>query len=135
MNQAVIFTPLTELIKAREFDLVSPGITDERFPAPNRLWNNYRWFHFGEGISSEEVVKRMQAEGYEPANSHELLSWDEWNEESIVIALGSSVRVNGNKPLLYLCRNGWARCLYLTGWYGIWNTHCHFLAVCGPSGA
>ncbi|MEK7494218.1 MAG: hypothetical protein AAB630_03630 [Patescibacteria group bacterium] len=121
---------LSELIKARHFDGVNPDITDKRFPAPDRLWNNYKEFHFGEEILSEEVVKRMQAEGYEPANSRELLLWDEWNNESTVVALGSVAKVDGTRIALYLCRGVFKRRSLCLGWWdGGWPAGCRFLAV------
>lgn len=120
---------LTELIRTQELDQVSPEITDERFPTPDRLWNDYKKFRFEQHVLSEEAVKRMQAEGYEPANSHELLLWDEWNEEDSVVALGSFMEINGNRPVLYLYKDGWRRNLCFTWSDGVWNTSCHFLAV------
>ena len=127
--------PLAELIKEQGFRWVSPDITNKRFPAPDRLWDDYRRFRFGKKVSSEEAIKRMKEQGYEPANSHELLLWEEWNGKDAVVALGSFVRVDGNRPVLYLYRN-WLveRSLYLSWWDGIWNTSCHFLAVRNPSG-
>ena len=134
-QRSLMFIPLSELVVARKFDRVNTNITDKLFPIPDRLWNDYREFHFGENIPSREAVGRMQEQGYEPANSHELLLWEEWNGKDAVVALGSFVRVDGNRPVLYLYRN-WLveRSLYLSWWDGIWNTSCHFLAVRNPSG-
>ena len=125
--------PLIELIKARKFDRVSPDITDKRFPIPGRLWNDYKVFHFGEGVSSKEIVKRIQAGGYEPANSHELLLWEGWNGEDIVVALGSVAKIRGYRSVLYLDTKGLKWNLYFSWWGGIWDISCHFLAVRKPS--
>lgn len=128
------FIPLTDLIKARKFDRVSHDITDEQFPTPDRLWNDYKEFHFGEIISSDGAVEQIQQEGYEPANSHELLLWDGWNGKDVVIALGSVADIHGNRPVLYLYKN-WhlRRNLYVGWWNGVWSTSCHFLGVRKPS--
>ena len=126
---------ISQLIKSHKFDWVNSDITDERFPIPDCLWNDYKEFHFGEDVSSEEAVKRMQAEGYEPANSHELLLWDGWNEESTVVALGSVAKVNGNRNALYLDRGGSRRNLNLGWWDDGWSARCRFLAVRKSSGS
>lgn len=128
-------THLVELIRARRFDWVSPEITDKRFPTPNRRWNDYKEFHFGKNISSEEIVRQMHAEGYEPANSHELLSWDEWNEKGAIAALGSPTEINGHYYIPYFDKHGSKRYFLLDLWNLDWDAHFHFLAVRGPSGA
>ncbi|MBI1755181.1 hypothetical protein HYR65_02770 [Candidatus Azambacteria bacterium] len=126
---------LSELIKARNFDWVNPDITDNRFPAPDRLWNDYKEFPFEERVSSKEAVKRMRAEGYEPANSHELLLWDGWNGKDTVVALGSFAKVHGFRSVLYLLRYGSRRDLDLGWWDHDWHAHCRFLAVRKSSGS
>lgn len=124
---------LRELIKVRVFSWVNHDITDERFPTPNRLWNSYKEFHFGENISSEEAIRRMQAEGYEPANSHELLCWDGWNGKDAVIALGSITKVTGNRHALVLFLSGGGsrggQYLSLAWWGSRWRVHYRFLGV------
>lgn len=126
MNQ-----PLSSLIKKRKFDWVNPDITDERFPIPDRLWNDYKLFHFGERVSSEEAVERMQKQGYEPANSHELLQWNDWNEEDfVVVALGSVAGVYGYRYVLCLHRCGLEYpLLLLYRWDDVWLDYYRFLAV------
>lgn len=136
MNKTVTFIPLTELIRARKFDWMSPEITDERFPIPDRLWNDYKKFYFGKNISSREAAERIRAEGYEPANSHELLLWNGWDGEETIISLGSSIIIDGNRPVLYLYRNWRSKpCLRFTWSDGIWNSSSYFLAVREPSDA
>ena len=125
--------PLAELIKEQGFRWVSPDITNKRFPAPDRLWDDYRRFRFGKKVSSEEAVKRMKEQGYEPANSHELVLWEGWNEKDAAVALGSVTKVGGYRSVLYLDRNGSKRDLYLSWWDDNWNASCHFLAVRNPS--
>lgn len=120
---------LTELIKARHFDWVNPDVTDKRFPTPNRLWNDYEEFHFGENVSSEGVVKQIQAKGYEPANSHELLLWDRWNGKDAVVALGSVGRVGGNRFVLLLHASGSRWHLFLRWLVGDLPASYCFLAV------
>ncbi|MEK7520272.1 MAG: hypothetical protein AAB581_03475 [Patescibacteria group bacterium] len=120
---------LTPLIKVRAFDWVNPDVTNERFPIPDRLWNDYKEFHFGENVSSEEAVQRMQAEGYEPANSHELLLWEGWNGQNLVIALGSSAQIGGERHVLCLSRYSARRGLGLFWWGHGWFADSRFLGV------
>src|SRR3989338_2331431 len=125
--------PLSDLIKSR-FDWVNNAITNERFPAPDRLWNDYREFYFGD-ISSKEAVKRMKVKGYEPANSHDLLVWNGWDGENFVVALGSVAEVRGNRCVLCLGRYGLERSLNLSQWVNGWSAICRFLAVRKSSGS
>lgn len=120
---------LAELIEARKFNFMNPDITDKRFPTPDRLWNDYKGFCFGEKVSSEEAVKRMQAEGYESANSHELVLWDGWNGKDTVVALGSVTKVCGFRFVLGLNRDGSERDINLYCWGFGWNADYRFLAV------
>lgn len=136
MNGNSTIAPLEILIRAQKFDQVNPEITNELFPIPDRVWNNYVEFHFGEFISSEEAVERIRAEGYEPANSHELLLWNRWNGENPVIALGSLTKIDGRKKVLSLHSFWSRRCLDLILRDNIWIAYrCHFLGVRKPPGS
>ena len=120
---------LKQLIEAGKFDWVEKHITDENFPAPKELRTDYKLFHFSESISSEEVIKKIDKEGYVPANLYELLSWEDWNETDIVIALGSSAHVGGGLSVPGLGRCGAGRGLGLFWYGGGWSGDGRFLAV------
>lgn len=122
--------PIEKLIKARHFDHVNHDITNKRFPMPKRLRNNYKKFSFDKDVSSEEAVKRMRAEGYEPANSHELLLWKGWNGEDTVVALGSVGKIGNNRFVLLLHRSGIRWHLFLRPLVGDLSAKYCFLAVC-----
>lgn len=128
-----IRTPLAELIGARHFDRINPDITNERFPIPNRMWNNYKEIFFEEDIPSKEAVERIQAEGYEPANSHELLLWKGWNGKDAVVALGSVAKVGNNRFVLLLHGSGIRRHLFVRRLVGDLSAGYSFLAVCQQS--
>lgn len=117
---------LSSLIKAKNFEVVNPDITDNRFPAPNRLWNDYEEFPREANLSW--VVRRMQADGYEPANSHEFLLWEGWAGKHVV-ALDSIAMVNGCPSVLELFNYNVLRSLSLISWNDILDTDCWFLGV------
>ena len=108
MQYVSIFS-IEKLIGMRKLDWVGNGITDKRFPTPARIKTNCKAFNFGIENSSAEAIAQMRMEGYEQANSHELLLWDEWNEKTAVVALGSVA--NDNKVLcLDNCSGGLILC-------------------------
>lgn len=122
-------TKLTDLIKAKKFDWVNSDITDEVFPEENPRNTDYKLYHFDKYISSEDAIKKMEKEGYVPANIRELLAWSGWNEKDWVIALGSVGEVSGDRHVPVLSRRGSERRLLL-GWFDFdWSSLCRFLAV------
>lgn len=133
MNQAILTrTPLKMLIDVLQFRWVSLDITNNRFPSSSRLWNDYKVFRFRKDISSSKAVKQMQSEGYEPANSHELVLWEGHNDKDAVVALGSVTHIGGHRSVLYLDKDGVTKDLYLIWWDNRWNPFNRFLAVRKP---
>ena len=103
------------------FDWVSPNITEENFP-PEKVRNtDYKLFHFDRYVSSEDVVKEMDKEGYNPANIYELLNWKDWNSKDWVVALGSSCVLGGSRQVAFLSRVDFGRGLVLDVWGGDWR--------------
>ena len=129
MNENFTCVSLAALIKTRKFDWVDPSITSEHFSIPDRLYTNYILFHFGKYTSSKEAVKRMQVAGYEPANFHELLLWEEWNGKDVVVALGFILEVHNSSHTPFLQGDGSKRYLYLDRLDHDWSANCCFLAV------
>lgn len=121
--------PLSSLIKEKKFDYVNSHITDDLFLIPEKISSDYKLFYFNRSISSEEAIKEMKAAGYLPANAWELLSWKEWNEEDLVVALGSVGKVGGDRLVPYLGRRDSERYLNLYWWDSDWNADCRFLGV------
>lgn len=134
MNQQLVLkhTPLMILINLLGFRQVSHDITNHRFPESNRLWSNYKVFRFKKNISPNKVVKEMRSQGFEPANSHELVLWEGHNNEEKVVALGSIVSIEGYSSALFLDKNGTIKDLYLIG-LDFPCGHNRFLAVCEMS--
>lgn len=77
---------IKQLIKKHNFNWVNPNITEENFPVQERKGKvEYKLFHFDCDISSEDAIKEMAREGYEPATITDLLTWGEWNGKDNVL--------------------------------------------------
>ncbi len=121
---------LEQLIKSGKFTYVNSHITPENFPEEEIRSTEYKIFHFPSRIiSSKDVIKEMEKEGYSPTNIYELLSWPEWNGKDWVVGLGSSCVVGGGRNVPYLDGWGSERDLGL-GWFERgWGDDYRFLAV------
>ncbi len=122
---------LNSLIKKWKFNYVNSSINDKLFLPPEEVSDNieYKLFSFNKIISSEEVIKEIKKEGFNPANIYELLLWKNWNNNDWVIALGSVTEVYGDRGVPYLDGHDSERRLSLS-WFGDgWNAHYRFLGV------
>lgn len=120
---------LSQLIQDRKFDWVNSDITDDLFKLPKKLRTDFKIFHFDKYISSENAILEMKKVGYEPANIYELLSWKDWNNTDLVVALGSVGEVGGSRYVPYLSRSDSGRSLGLYWFGGDWRAYCRFLGV------
>lgn len=118
-----------KLIKAAKFDWVSDSI--KKFPYIQPRKGDTKVFQFDSYVTSEEAVRKMQKEGYEPATLSELLIFaeKEWNSSDWIIALGSVAELGGDRNVPCLGRYGAKRGLNLTWWDSRWDDSCRFLAV------
>jgi len=113
----------------KEFNWVNSDITDANFPRINRKHKGYKLFHFGRYISSEDAIKEIQKEGYEPASIHELFEWKYWNKKDTVIALGSVAKLGGGRRVGFLRRDGSERYADLFYFGNDWRGSFRFLGV------
>lgn len=120
---------LSKLIKTKKFDWVNSDITDDLFPEPKEIGNDFKLYHFDKYIPSEDAVKEMKKDGFRPATAWELLSWPDWNEKDWVVALGSVCEVDGGRYVPDLDGSGAGRNLSLYWWGVGWSFRCRFLAV------
>ncbi len=123
--------PLSQLI-AGKFDYVNPDITEKHFPvqADDERKKEYKLYHFGKSISSEDAIKEMEKDGYVPATLRDMLQWEEWNGEDWVVALGSVWRGSfGYRNVPFLYWRGCGRKLILHWFVYDWNDYYRFLAV------
>lgn len=122
---------LQQLIKNNKLNYVNADINVENFPY-NGLHGPVDIIHFNKTISKNQVLKKLDDEGYRPATLYEVLTWAEkkWNGEDIVVALGSVWQsLGGRRDCPYLYRYGSERNLYL-GWFdGDFDGICRFGAV------
>lgn len=112
----------------KDFDYVDSRI-ENNFPLEPVRGEEYRLFHFDKYISLEDAVNEINKEGYTPANIHELLVCEDWNEKYWVVALGSAYEVRGGRRVPYLSRGGSERDLRLGWWGSDWGARCRFLGV------
>ena len=120
---------LESLIKKAKFDYVNSNITAANFPAPKTINTDFKLFHFDKYISSEDAIKEMEREGYSPANIYELLSWKEWNDKDVVVALGSVAGFGGGRCVACLGWDDSLRYLDLYNFGGVWIGGWRFLGV------
>jgi hypothetical protein len=120
---------LESLIKNKKFDWTNPDITEENFPLQEIRGTEYKLYHFNKRILSEDAIKEIQRDGYEPSNLYELLEWKDWNNKDYVVALGSVGEVHGDRRVPGLCEDSSGRVLGLGWWGSDWNSHFRFLAV------
>ena len=122
-------TSLSNIIAALKLDWVNPNIEKNFTLAPVR--RERKVFRFDLSIASEDAVKKMEKEGWSPANLAELLDYakSEWNGKGWVVALGSSARFGGGRGVPYLDRYDAKRDLALAWWGNDWDGGCRFLAA------
>ncbi|MEK7520400.1 MAG: hypothetical protein AAB581_04140 [Patescibacteria group bacterium] len=131
-DNSMLLSNLTIAAQARGNFESHPHLPDEWFPIPERISDDYKLFDSEENVLSEGVVFRMQAVGYEPANSHEFLLWDGRGRygKGYVIALGSIVMIGRRRYVLYLDGEGVLPRLSLTRWNSHNDSNRFFLGVC-----
>ena len=130
-----VATVLQRLIATGKYDWINPGITQKNFPVPENfvLGEDPKVFHFNRGISSEDVIKEMDKEGYSLAMIWDLLDYGAKNPEEQrkypIVGLGSVGEVDGDRDVPFLGRHDSERGLDLTWWDFDWLARCRFLGV------
>lgn len=132
-----VMTALQLLITAGKYDYVNLNITDENFPVPENfvLGEDPKVFHFNRDISSEDVIKEMDKEGYTPAMIWDILDYGAKNPEEQrkfpIVGLGSVGEVDDDddRHVPVLNRNDSKRYLSLSWWDGGWDAGYRFLGV------
>lgn len=124
-----------ERITLGRYDWCNSDLTEKRFPVTADQIGEFEWklFHFGRDISSDEAIRLKKAEGFEPGQiGHLLVFGEQYPEEQRkypIVALGSAAKVGleRNVPGLWV-DYAW-RDLRL-GWYGgVWYPCYRFLGV------
>ena len=122
---------LNNLIKACKFNYVNSDITEKHFPL-KKIRGKVKIFNFDYFISSEDAIKEMEKEGYQPANAYELLEYakNDWNENDWIVALGSTWQASpGNLAVLVLHSSSGGRELRFDCFACRWDRPCVFAGV------
>jgi hypothetical protein len=129
---------LEKMILAGNYDWRNDDITAKRFPIVGKGEVEFEdtIFHFDRSISSENAVKEILAADptnpWEPAKIENLLAYGAKNPEEQrkfpIIGLGSVAKVNGNRNVPNLNKDGSKRNLNLNWWDNDWNGNYRFLA-------
>lgn len=128
---------LVEAIKDCTFDWKNDNIVEKNFPnhphETGEVTLTVKLFHFGRDMSSDDVVKEMDKEGFRPATLRELLAYAAKNPDEQrkypIVALGLFWRHLFGREVPYLGIRVNGRKLFL-GWWGEgWNGRYFFLAV------
>lgn len=119
---------LADMIAAWKFNDVDRNINETNFP-PQPIRGKIKIYHFNRYISSEDVIAEMAKDGYLPANIYELLNWDGWKGEDVVVALGSVWQHLGGRDVPSLWGDAGRRRLLLDWFKDDWVADCRFAAV------
>ena len=125
---------LEQMVIAGCYDLVDLNITPDLFEVEGegQVELEPELVHFGHDRSSEVVLAELEKRGLRPGTLAELLAFGatcpEVQQEFLVVALGSSAEVCGDRRVPFLDGNDSRRVLSL-GWFEDgWGGNCRFLA-------
>src|SRR3990167_4342271 len=100
---------LKQLIKQLKFNYVNDSINESNFPETTR-GKVTKIFRFENSFTRDEAIKRLDEEGYRPANPYELLEWAKknWNGKDYILALEQTyLDADGDADVIYLwCDSG-----------------------------
>ncbi len=97
-----------ELVFEGKYDRSNSDVVSKNFPCPKNGTKdnkNIVLFHFGKMMTSEQVIAKMDREGYRPATVHELLALGachpDLQRQFPIIALGSVCVLNGKRRVVF----------------------------------
>jgi hypothetical protein len=110
-------------------------LTEKKFPVTEDQHGEWEWklFHFNRSISSEDAIRLMKEDGFEPAQTGHILTFGEINPEEQrkypIIGLGSVAEVDLDRRVPGLWSDDDGRELRLI-WFGsVWSDVYRFLGV------
>jgi len=129
--------PVEEMVAAGSYDYVNSDITSEHFPAQGqgKQEKEITLFHFNRQISSKQAIKKMDEQGYRPAEPEEILTLGaehpDIQRQFPIVALGSSWQhpVSGRRCIVCLWGRAGGRFVRLDFLEGDWDSDCRFAAV------
>ncbi|MBU1160084.1 hypothetical protein KKD04_02805 [Patescibacteria group bacterium] len=123
-------------VKAGKYDWTNSDIASKHFPSQEAGTKDVaiEVFHFGKGMSTNEVLVELNKKDYRPATLKELLAlgekYSDLQREFLIIEFGSVWRSpNGARSCACLDRDDSKRNLYLYWIDDRWHGHCRFAAV------
>ena len=122
-------------IKRGNYGWRNSDLTEKKFPVTADQVGEWEWklFHFNRSISSEEAIRLIQEDGFEPAQIGHILTFGEINPEEQrkypIIGLGSVARVDLHRHVPALWRGRDGRKLDLAWFGGGWGDYWRFLGV------
>ncbi|MCC6448308.1 MAG: hypothetical protein IT215_06450 [Chitinophagaceae bacterium] len=127
---------LDEMIRAGKYAYANDNIDDRRFPVKGKgkVEVECKLFQFtNRNVSSEEAMRVIKEAGWEVAKAEHLLAFGvKYPEEQLkypIIALGSVGKVDGDRDVASLCKDGSKRRLDLYWFDNDWHSYYRFLAV------
>lgn len=127
---------LKAMIEAGRYDYANSDITDKHFPVEGSgtVEIDIELVHYGRDMSTDAVLKDLDARGLRPAKIEELLALGatkpELQREFPIIALGSVWQdLHGDRDCPCLDGLGSGRGLHLYWFGGGWGDGCRFAAV------
>jgi hypothetical protein len=110
-------------------------LTEKKFPVTEDQHGEWEWklFHFNRSISSEDAIRLMKEDGFEPAQTGHILTFGEINPEEQrkypIIGLGSVAEVDLDRRVPGLWSDDDGRELGLYWFDGGWDGLYRFLGV------
>lgn len=114
------------------------ALTGDLFPVTEDQIGEHelRLFHFARNISSEDIVRLIRDEGFEPARIGDVLAFGaafpEVQRLHPVVGLGSTAEIDGKSSAPALWFDGDSRTIDLIWLDGDWHRNYRFLAVRAP---
>jgi len=125
-----------QLIQASMFSWFNDSVVSRHFPSSEKGVAEILVFlvNFNRDISSKDVIRELDRQGFRPATLKELLALSiahpDLQRNNCIVAFGSIWCDSGGGvfvPYLYGGESG--RDLNLGGWSGVWYSHWQFAAV------
>lgn len=126
--------PLEEWVRRGNYDCVNPAVTSANFPLTQRGSREVVLFAPRQALSSKEVVRWMQEEGYKPAGIDECLAlgaqYPERQRANPLVFLGRPWRNPQGRRRVPVLVDSYGRRKISLHWFDTnWSDVCCFAAV------
>ncbi len=124
-----------ERITRGNYSWTNSNLTEKEFPVTADQIGEWEWklFHFNRSISSEDAIRLIKEDGFEPAQTGHILTFGEINPEEQrkypIIGLGSIAEVGLGRVVLGPWSDYDRRELHLYWFVDDWRDYFRFLGV------